>query len=182
MDRLVLLLSRLQSLLDFEALVQRLSRELVQPSLVHQRLLLAELMPHQRYQEPIIAFYTQGHNQARIQEYRLFVLSVSQSRIPESNIAPAAKVIAKDHGQLDSMVEVTKTWALLPFSQSMLMAIFVLMVSLVAMVLMVNLPAELPQLLVKEEAQLADMDYKLAYPIDQLDMSITAVCHIVLSQ
>ena len=62
------------------------------------------------------------------------------------------------------------------------MATFVLMVFLVAVVLMVDLPVELPQLLAEGEAQLADMDYKLAYPIDQLDMTFTAVCHIVLSQ
>ena len=66
-------------------------------------------MLHQLYQEPIIAFYTQGHNQAKIQECRLFAQSVSQSRIPESNIATVARAIVRDHGQLDSMVEVTKT-------------------------------------------------------------------------
>ena len=139
-------------------------------------------MLHQLYQEPIIAFYTQGHNQAKIQECRLFAQSVSQSRIPESNIATVARAIVRDHELLDSMVEVTKTWVLLPFSQSMLMATFVLMVFLVAVVLMVDLPVELPQLLAKREAQLADMDYKLAYPINLLDMTFTAVCHIALSQ
>ena len=182
MDRLVLPLSRLQSLLDFEVLVQRLSHGSVLPSLVHQRLLLADSKPHQRYQELIIAFYRQGHNQAEIQGCRLFVPSVSQNHTPRSNIATVARVIAKDHGQLDSMVEVTKTWALSPFSQSMLMAIFVLMVFLVAMVLMVDLPVKLSKLLAKGEVQLVDMDYKLAYPIDQLDMTTTVECHIALSQ
>ena len=62
------------------------------------------------------------------------------------------------------------------------MAVFVLMVFLVAMVLMVDLPVELPKLMTKGEAQLVDMDYKLAYPISQLDITMTAECHIVLSQ